>query len=169
MAKLIGQKCFPDGFNVYRRDRPGGTGGGVFLLVSKQFDSSEPEELKVDNNTDWEMVWAKVKIQSSTDLYIGSIYKPLDKGDQEYLQHYHSRITYIPTDKGAHLWISGDFNLPDIDWEEEIVKPNASNSSVCNQLLTKDAHLYKIVTQPTRITETTSNILELSLQLMLYL
>ena len=55
--------------NCYRRDRPGGTGGGVFLLVSKQFDSSEPEELKVDNITYCEMVWAKVKIHGSTKLY----------------------------------------------------------------------------------------------------
>ena len=100
---------------------------------------------------------AKVKIQGSADLYIGSIYRPPDKGDQEYLQHLHSRITRIPTDKGAHLWIGGDFNLPDIDWDEENVKPYASNSSVCNQLLTiaKNAYLDQIVTQPTRITETT--------------
>ena len=156
-------EVFLDGFNCYPRDRPGGTGGGVFLLVSKQFDSSEPEDLNVDNNTDCEMVWAKVKIQGSADLYIGSIYRPSDNGDQEYLQHLHSRITRILTDKGAHLWIGGDFNLPDIDWDQENVKPYASNSSVCNQLLTiaKDAYLDQTVAQPTRITETTSNKLEL--------
>ena len=108
-------EVFLDGFNCYRRDRPDGTGGGVFLLMPIHIDRSELEELKVYNNTGCKMVWAKVKIQGSADLYIGSINRPLDKGDQEYLQHLHSRIMRIPTDKGAHLWIGGDFNLPDID------------------------------------------------------
>ena len=35
---------FPDGFNSFRRDRPGGRGGGVFLLVSQQYESHQPEE-----------------------------------------------------------------------------------------------------------------------------
>ena len=48
-------------------------------------------------------------------------------------------------------------------WEEENVKPYASNSSVCNQLLTiaNGVYLDQIVTQPARITETTSYLLEL--------
>ena len=75
-------KIFPDSFSCYRRDRPGGVGGGVFLLVSKPFDSSEPEELKVDDNTDCKLVWAKIKIKGSTDLYIGSLYRPPDKMTQ---------------------------------------------------------------------------------------
>ena len=102
-------------------------GGGVFLLVSKQFDSSEPEELKVDDNTDCELVWAKVKTKRSIDLYPGSVYRPPDNNDPDYLQHLHSRMARIPTDKGAHLWVRGDFNLPDIDWNEENVKPYASS------------------------------------------
>lgn len=36
------------------------------------FESSVLEELKVDEDTDCEVVWAKVKIRSSSDLYIGS-------------------------------------------------------------------------------------------------
>ena len=109
------------------------------------------------------MVWAKVKIKGSTDLYIRYVYRPPDKSDPEYLQHLQSGIACTLTDKGAHLSIGGDFNLPDIDWEEVNVKPYASSSSACNQLLSiaKDAYLDQVVTQPTRITETASNILEL--------
>ena len=85
-------------------------GGGVFLLVSKQSDSSESEELKVDDNSDCQLVWAKVKIKGSTYLYIGSFYRPPDKNNPDNLQHLHSRMERIPTDKGAHLWVGGDFN-----------------------------------------------------------
>ena len=157
------QEVFPDSFNCYRRDRPKGNGGRVFLLVSKQYYSSRPEELLIDDNVDCELVWAKVKVQGSSDLYIGSFYRPPDKTDAEYLQHLQSTLSRIPTDKGAHLWLGGDFNLPDINWEEENVNSYASNSFSCNQLLTimKDSFLDQVVMEPTRITETTSNILEL--------
>ena len=72
-------------------------------------------------------------------------------------------MSRIPTDKGAHLWLGGDFNLPDITWEEESVVPYATNSAVSNQLLTivKDMYLDQVVTEPTRITETSSSTLDL--------
>ena len=49
-----------------------------------------------------------------------------DKTDPEYLQCLQTTINRIPTDKGAHLWLGGDFNLPDINWEEETVAPYGS-------------------------------------------
>ena len=57
----------------------------------------------------------------------------------------------------------GDFNLPDINWEEETVLPYATSATVSNQMLTlaKDFYLDQMITEPTRITETTTNTLEL--------
>ena len=40
-------EIFPEGFKAYRRDRTDGKGGVVFLLISKKYDSSEPEELNI--------------------------------------------------------------------------------------------------------------------------
>ena len=64
-------EIFVDNFKCFRRDRPNGAGGGVFLLVSQEFQSSKPEALRVDSGTDCEVVWAKVKVNTSdpsTDL-----------------------------------------------------------------------------------------------------
>ena len=36
-------------------------GGGVFLLVSDKYESEEPEEMKVYNDS--ELIWAKLKIK----------------------------------------------------------------------------------------------------------
>ena len=133
------------------------------MLVSQEYDSSEPEELKIDDSIDCEVVWAKIKIRGSSDLYIGSFYRAPDKTKPDYLEHLQSKLARIPTDKGAHLWIGGDFNLPDINWDDESVLPYATCSSVSKQLLhlAKDAYLDQMVTQPTRITETTANTLDL--------
>ena len=73
---ITSQEVFPDSFNCYRRDRPKGSGGGVFLLVSKQYDSSQPEELLIDDNVDCELDWAKIKVQRRIDIYIESFYRP---------------------------------------------------------------------------------------------
>ena len=78
-SSIKSQEVFPEGFNSYRRDRPAGSGGGVFILVSKQFHSSQPEELIIEENTDCELLWVKVKVKGSSDLYIGSFYRPPDK------------------------------------------------------------------------------------------
>ena len=96
-------EVFPDSFSRYRRNRPGAVGGVVFLLVSKQYDSSEPEELKVGDSIDCELVWAKVKVKGSTDLYIVFLYRPPDKASPVYLQHLQTILSRIPTSNGAHL------------------------------------------------------------------
>ena len=95
-------------------------GGGVFLLVSSMYESEGPEELKVFQ--DCELVWAKMKVQGSKDLYVGSFYKPPKIHGKEYLDTLNSYLARIPTHNGAHLWIGGDFNLADIDWESECIK-----------------------------------------------
>ena len=136
---ISSSEVFPPDFTCYRNDRSRSKGGGVFLLVSNHFDSYEPEELKAGDEC--ELVWAKLKVQGSKDLYIGSFYRPPDNNDPEYLDHLQKFISRIPTQNGAHLWISGDFNLADIDWNDECVQPYPSHGAQCQQLLTisKDA------------------------------
>ena len=156
-------EVFPERFKAYRRDRTDGKGGGVFLLISKEYDSSEPEELKVSPQDDIELAWVKIKTLGSNDLYIGSFYKPPGRSDPQYLDKHYSFITRMPTANGAHLWIGGDFNLGDINWEKETVNEYATNGTQCNQLLTitKDTFLDQVVQEPTRVTETTANVLDL--------
>ena len=64
-----------------------------------------------------------------------------------------------------HLWLGGDFNPADIDWEIECTVPYADNAPQCSQLLSvvKDAFIDQIVSSPTRRTEYTSNIIALFL------
>ena len=125
------------------------------------YESEEPEELKVDN--DCELVWAKIKVTGSKDLYVESFYRPPSITDPEYLSTLESYLSRIPTHNGAHLWLGGDFNLPGIDWPNETVKTKATNRSECSQLLeiSKNLLLDQIVLDPTRITETQANTLDL--------
>ena len=165
---ISSSEVFPGNYISYRNDRSNKEGGGVFLLISDIYVSHEPEELKAGN--DCELVWAKMKIKGTNDLYIGSFYKPPDKDRPDkdrpdYLDQLQKYMSIIPTQNGAHLWIGGDFNLADIDWPNECDVPYPSHNAQCQKLLTiaKDAFLSQLVDEPTRITETNSNILDLFL------
>ena len=132
----------------------------MFLLVSDKFQSNEPEELQSDH---CEVVWSRIKIKGVQDLYVGAFYRPPSATEPEYLDHLSSCLSRIP--RGAHLWLGGDFNLGDIDWEDECPVPKAVNATQCPQLLSvvKDAFLEQMVSSPTRITEYSSNLLDLFL------
>ena len=156
----LSTEIFPTGFKVYRKDREHKNGGGVFILVSEKLTSTEPEGLKVDGKC--ELVWAQIQVPGSSQLFVGSYFCAPDVNDPEYLGPLQICLGRIPV--GAHTWIGGDFNLGDIDWETESIKPYASKSGLCKQLLTvaKDNFLEQMVSEPTRITEDTENVLDLS-------
>ena len=109
------------------------------------------------------MVWAKIKVHGSKDLYIGPFYRPPDNHDPDYIGHIQKYLERIPTSHGAHLWLGGNFNLGDIDWKNECTTTYPTHGAQCRQLLTasKDAFLTQMVTEPTRITESSSSILDL--------
>ena len=120
----LSTEIFPTGVKVFRKDMERQTGGGVFILVSEKLISTEPEELKTDGKC--ELVWAQIQVPGSSQLFVGSFYRPPDEKDPEYLGHLQTCLTRIPV--GAHAWIGGDFNLGDINWETESVKQYSNNS-----------------------------------------
>ena len=158
---ISSSEVFPGNYISYRNDRSDGKGGGVFLLVSSKYESQVPEELKAGE--DCELGLAKVKIQGSKDLYIGSFYKLPDKQKPDYLEQLQKYLSRIPTQNGAHLWLVGDFNLVENASPNECVLPHTSHGAQCQQLLTiaKDTFLNKMVDEPTMLTGTKSSILDL--------
>ena len=88
---------FPNGFKVYRKDRTI-KAGGAFVLVSEKLISSEPEELKVDGGC--EMVWAQIQVPRTSQLFVGSFYRPPNMNDPDYLGQLNTCLSRIPV--GAH-------------------------------------------------------------------
>ena len=61
-------EVFPEGYNCYRKDRKDDTHGGVFVLVSDKYLSTEPPEFRVDGAC--QLLWVKLQIQGLPDLHI---------------------------------------------------------------------------------------------------
>ena len=70
-SDITNSEIFPkDRYTIYRKDRTGRKGGGVFLAISTDILSSEQPEL----DTDCEIIWAKVDIIGVKSIYIGAYY-----------------------------------------------------------------------------------------------
>jgi len=100
------------GYQIYRDDRTLGKGGGVLLAVTNKFLSEEQPELK----TDWNIIWSKISITGIKDIYVSLFYNPHEH-DEYSLKELLSSVEKIP--QNSHIWILGDFNLPDMNWSNE--------------------------------------------------
>ena len=98
---------------VVRKDRPtdGGRGGGVLIATKPGLIAKHRPDL----DTDCEITWIQVQLRSCKSLFIGAFYRPTPPSSNiDYLFNLQASLSRIPIDKD--IWITGDFNLPDIDW-----------------------------------------------------
>ena len=157
---VLSSELFPPNFTVYRRDRPSTTmGGGVLLAVNNRLLSSRAEELE----TSCEILWIKIEMVKVKSLYVGVFYRPPTSSALEAnktLEELETSILRIQN-SNANIWLCGDFNMPDIDWETGSARKGAGRPEFCRKLIgiTQDASLEQQNLQPTR----GQNILDLFL------
>ena len=99
---------FPDNYQVFRNDRDA-KGGGVFLGIHSEITAIEQPDL-VSN---CETAWAKLKLQSNKDLYVGSFYMPHRNPND--LDELNQSLSKINQSGQKQVILGGDFNCPDID------------------------------------------------------
>ena len=150
-------EIFPPGYKIFRRDRitsTQGGGGGVFIAVKENYDVS----LLPDTVTDTELLWAKVHFEKSKSLILGSFYRPPGSKIKK-MEEFSRSLDLLPKNSNQTIILGGDFNLPDIDWENSLVLPSATNKGQCEHLLSSldDHALTQVQKEPTR----DKNILDL--------
>ena len=96
---------------VIRKDRSTdeGKGGGVFIATKPGLVVQPRPDLDID----CEIVWAQLQLSNCKSLLLAAFYRP-PSTNIEYLQTLDTSLSRINADKD--IWLSGDFNLPDIDW-----------------------------------------------------
>jgi hypothetical protein len=104
-------------YNVYGRNRPqDGNGdnanhGGVLIVISKEFISSEINELQ----TDCKIVCAEINITGIKQIIIGSYYRPPpDNGTS--LDNLDKSLSRLKKYHASNIWLGGDVNIGHIDW-----------------------------------------------------
>ena len=100
-----------------------------------------------------ESVWASIHMKGSQAAFFGVFYRPdtgNKKTDQQCIEELETILHKIP--KSSHIWLSGDFNLPDINWENNCFTPGGRYPAVSKQVLelATELNLTQTVNKPTR-------------------
>ena len=119
-----------DQYNIFRNDREGSKGGGhgVLIAVHNRIICSE---LFKSNNT--ELIAAKIH-HNQRSIILSAFYRPPSLQDMTYTEKIRNDFVHLKTlAKHNSLWIAGDFNLPDINWNKMTIEgstyPNHINKS----------------------------------------
>ena len=132
--------------DFHRRDRRTGPGGGVIIYCKNSVLSKRRIDLE---NNDIEIIWIEIKIDCHTFL-LGCLYRP--ESNIAYWSKLDNMFeTVIETN--MNIIITGDINVNMLNIEQN---PHL------NHLLLK-YNLTNLVTEPTRITPTTSTLLDVVL------
>ena len=115
-------EIFPTNYQVFRKDRSDGY-GGVFFACINTINCSQ-----VTIASPCECIVCRVELTNSKVLIVITAYRPPNR-DLVYVHNLCQIIAEIySTYKNAVIWITGDFNLPDINWNYNSVTNNSYES-----------------------------------------
>ena len=116
-------EVLPQDFQVYRKDRPSHKGGVLIAVKNNLVSIPRP-----DLDSDCEITRYKVLLEREAIL-IGSYYCPESTG-MDSLDALEASLTKVTQSAGnRHVILTGDFNLPSIDWVTSCVPPGARECS----------------------------------------
>ena len=113
------------GYNVYSLDHIGQKGGGAIILVKSKF--------KTEYKTDCENLWVQLNIIDSKSVLIGAHYKPHEL-DQLSFEESNKSLNVVKQSNST-IWLLGYFNLPKINWEHQMPKPECSHPTFYSECL----------------------------------
>ena len=107
-----------DGYRLFRKDRPARRGGGVALCVREQVECIE---LGLGANEEQvESLWVRNKGQAHTgDITVGVYYRAPDQ-EEEIHEAFYRQLQ--AASQSQALVLMGDFNHPDISWEDHTTR-----------------------------------------------
>ena len=115
-SDILSCEVFPPGYTVYRHDRADGY-GGVFVAYSESLVSSSLET----GDSSCELVAGQICLANNPTLIICSMYRSPSSNDQYLVSLCNQLETIIKSHPNSVIWLSGDLNLPDINWCDNCV------------------------------------------------
>ena len=106
-----------DGFNMYKKHRTDGRrGGGCVLYVSQELKSYACKELENVQGDD--AIWCWVKLENKARILVGCMYRSPNSSGENNNQFMDQIIKASEVANQNRILIMGDFNIKDINWEE---------------------------------------------------
>ena len=137
-----------EGFQLYRKDNKSGY-GGVMMYVNNKMRATLCEELTSDEFED--SVWCRIDAGDNHGLLIGTVYRSpnsTEDNNDKLLKLMKEATEY---DSRMRMVIMGDFNLPEIDYENYMVRGDNESYQARFFEITQDMFLVQNVFEVTRI------------------
>jgi hypothetical protein len=120
-------------------------GRGICLHIQGDLKPA-PSAIKSDFQ---EAVFVDCKVSQDETLTVGLVYRSPNSSDDNN-EKLNTTMVKIAESKPNHLIILGDFNFPEIDWQEEKCTASANHPATKFLKATRDAFLTQHQTTPTR-------------------
>ncbi|KAK3090310.1 hypothetical protein FSP39_010831 [Pinctada imbricata] len=133
---------------ISRRDRPNDAHGGVAIIAHREL---EGVEINLATETEFAAATFTCK-HNKKPLVTAVLYRPPSSNDQ-YMNSLCAAITDLSNKfPGSVVWISGDANLPDIEWDTMSITGNRNSAPINTAFLTTvlDIGSEQVVNFPTR-------------------
>ncbi len=155
-------EIFPSNFNVFRKDRETDTtGGGVFQISKDDLITSHLPDL----DTNSESIWTETQITGMKPIIMCTLYRPPNDSHGTQIEELDLALSKLGNKINTHnVIITGDFNLPNINWEiHQVTTNNGYSTAAANKLLslTEEHGLIQHVKEPTHRQGNANNILDL--------
>ena len=149
-SDILDSEFLPENYKCWRNDR-NRHGGGVIIIYKDDLKVT-----KINVKVKSEVLAVKIACQGKKSLIMCAVYRP-PNNDRQYMDDLCADIKLIhDSSPGCAFWCGGDFNLPDIDWINEIIIGNRYPLEINQSLLDLlcDLNLTQIVNFPTRAINT---------------
>ncbi|VDI27296.1 Hypothetical predicted protein [Mytilus galloprovincialis] len=133
------------GYDTNRKDRIGKSGGGFLIYISNMLTTIRRHDLE---NDDIESMWIEIIFVHQKPILIGNIYRP-PKSNAEWVTKFELMLTNVDIED-KEMIILGDFNI------------NLSSRKIPAKWshLKNIFNLSQIVSVPTRVTQTSSSLVD---------
>ena len=97
-----------------------------------------------------EHVWLQIRLRGADTLLLGCIYRSPSGDPHQSVDEVVNLLHEVHKSNPSHLLVTGDFNLPQIDWEMSFCSAAESHHAHKFLAAIQDCLLFQHVTQPTR-------------------
>ena len=126
--------------------------GGVTIFVKKLHETFERKDLKICDD-EYESVWTEIKIPKSKNIIVGCIYRHPHSTNLNNFMSYLQNTMNLLNRENKEIYITGDFNIDLLKYEQNIKYQEFYNIMSSNGFLPQ-------ITLPTRITDTSMTLID---------
>ena len=149
-----------EGFNMYKKHRTDGRrGGGCVLYVSHELKSYACKELENVQGDD--AIWCWVRLSNEARILVGCMYRSPTSTGANNTNFMNQIVRASEVANQNRLLIMGDFNVKEINWEEDEAEGEIRTLQSRFFECTKDSYLIQHVYAPTRFRNDQESTLDL--------